>query len=241
MTAPNGRGVLDGALRILRALPEVPVERQLSGLSRRTGIPRSSVRRLLTQLRDVGAVQLHRGHYVLAPELLGLTRRVEPTAGLRRAATGVMQALREQTGATVSLVVPTEHGLVALEMIPGREELPFDAYAGYEMPTASAAGQVLRPTGPSARAARSPVSAVDDEQVLPGVTCYAVRMVLPDGGTAALQIATSPRARADRFAAVVHRAAGQITSRTSGERTPAGQPAQTRTVSSHDDRSRDQP
>jgi hypothetical protein len=51
-----GRGVLDGAFRLLRVLPEISGPGQLTALARITGILRPSVHRLLAQLSSVGAV-----------------------------------------------------------------------------------------------------------------------------------------------------------------------------------------
>ncbi|HEX4249856.1 MAG TPA: transposase, partial [Pseudonocardia sp.] len=50
-------------------------------------------------------------------------------------------------------VVPTETSLVAVEMVPGREKLPIEAYAGATMPdlTAAAMMPMLVLTGPARR------------------------------------------------------------------------------------------
>ncbi|WP_052720883.1 helix-turn-helix domain-containing protein [Actinoplanes rectilineatus] len=103
----TGRSVVDGAFRLLRALPQAGAEHQLARLAKLTGLPRPTVHRLLGQLRDTGAVDWVDGRWTLSPSLLGITRQIEPVPGLRRIAAAVMQTVREQTGATVSLVVPT--------------------------------------------------------------------------------------------------------------------------------------
>ena len=75
---PNpGRGVLDGAFRLLRTLPETNGPGQLSELARATGIPRPSVHRLLTQLSSVGAVERQHGRRGVP----GLTARVAAELG----------------------------------------------------------------------------------------------------------------------------------------------------------------
>jgi IclR family acetate operon transcriptional repressor len=139
------RGVVDGAFRVLRALPEVGREHQVARLARVTELPRPTVHRLLGQLRESGAVEWANGHWTLSASLLGLAQRVEPLAGLRESAAKVIQRLREQTGAAVSLVVPSEGSFVALEMIPGRDDLPIDARSGARMPASTAAAMVLTP------------------------------------------------------------------------------------------------
>ncbi|WP_305784123.1 helix-turn-helix domain-containing protein [Symbioplanes lichenis] len=203
----TGRSVVDGAFRVLRALPATGPEHQLARLAALTGLPRPTVHRLLTQLRESGAVEWADGRWALSPGLLGLTREVEPVPGLRRIGARVMQSLREQTGATVSLVVPAGTAYVALEMIPGRFGLPIEARAGAGMPAETAAGIALDPRRtPSAR--RRPFgAAVDDQDIFPGLTCYAVAVALPGGRRAALQIARPAVRPAHRAAAAVHHAA----------------------------------
>lgn len=209
----SGRGVLSGAFAVLRALPGVSGPHQVAQLARATGIPRPTVHRLLAQLLAEDAVERSSGQYRLAPGLLALSRQVEPTAGLRSASAGLIQAVREQTGATVSLVVPSGGAYVALEMVPGREALPFDGFDGVVMPPASAAEVALVPATAPARQRPAWGSAVDDEAVMAGITCYAVPVALPQGQRAALQVAALARTGAKQFAPVVHRAAALIADR----------------------------
>jgi hypothetical protein len=204
---PVPRGVLDGGFRVLHALPEADHARQVASLAELTGLPRPTVYRLLGQLRTAGAVQWRQERWELSPALLGLAHRIEPVAGLRVAAAGIVQTLREQTGAAVSLVVATETSYTALEMIPGREDLPLQAHAGAEMPRTTAAALVLDRSSPAAGRRRGVGAAVDREDVLDGVTCYATVVPLPGGQQASLQIATAPQRPAETFAPMVHRAA----------------------------------
>ncbi|GAA2468892.1 helix-turn-helix domain-containing protein [Winogradskya humida] len=206
------RSVVDGAFRVLRALPEAGTQHQLARLAQLTGLPRPTVHRLLGQLRESGAVEWANGHWTLAASLLDLAQRVEPLAGLRESASKVIARLREQTGAAVSLVVASDGDFVALEMIPGRDTLPIDARSGARMPASTAAAMVLAPgTTPAAR--RRPFgAAVDDEDMFEGLTCYAVPVGLPGGRKAALQVATAAHRPAHRLAAPVHRAAIELAS-----------------------------
>ena len=201
------RSVVDGAFRVLRALPESGREHQVARLAHLTGLPRPTVHRLLGQLRDSGAVTWADGHWALSASLLGLAQQVEPLSGLRAAASRVIQGLREETGAAVSLVVPSENSFVALEMVPGSETLPIDTRSGARMPASTAAALVLAPGALPAARGRSFGAAIDDQDVLAGLTCYAVPVGLPGGRRASLQIATTALRPAERFAAPVHRAA----------------------------------
>ncbi|SEG84706.1 DNA-binding transcriptional regulator, IclR family [Actinacidiphila yanglinensis] len=201
------RGVVDGAFRVLRALPEVGRKHQVARLALLTGLPRPTVHRLLGQLRRSGAVDRTDGQWALSASLLGLAQQVEPLAGLRETAATVIQRLREQSGAAVSLVVPSQGSFVALEMVPGRDALPIDARSGAQMPASTAAAMVLAPSAMPAARRRPFGAAVDDQDVIAGLTCYAVPVDLPGGRKASLQIATAARWPADRLAGHVHRAA----------------------------------
>ncbi|MCO6000069.1 helix-turn-helix domain-containing protein [Actinoallomurus rhizosphaericola] len=207
----SGREVLESGFRVLRALPDADEHRQMSSLAELTSIPRSTVHRLLRQLRRSKAVELRAdGRWAVSPQLLGIAGRAQPLEGVRTSVNRVIQTLRDQTGATVSLVVPTETSLVAMEMIPGREELPIDAYAGIEMPDLTAAALVLDPKHRQSPRVRPFAAAVDDQDLLEGLTCYARLLTLPGGQRASLQIATSSHVRAENFAAHVQRAGKAI-------------------------------
>lgn len=206
----GGRGVLDGAFRLLKALPEADRDRQLADLARLTGIPRASVYRLMAQLHEVGAVERPRGHYVLAQSLADIVRHAEPVAGLREQAQAVMRALRIQTGATISLVVPTEAGCSVLDVVPGREALPTPIHAGVAMPSTAAAALVLDPGPAPDRVGPGGVWANDDARVLSGLTCYASAIRVGGRTEAVLQISSPPGRPSARFAGLMRRAADRI-------------------------------
>jgi len=207
----TGRAVLESGFRVLRALPDAQRHRQVSSLAELTSIPRSTVHRLLVQLRRSRAVELRAdGRWVVSPQLVEITGRAGPLDGIRTGTNRVLQALRAQTGATVSLVVATDTSLIALEMIPGTEDLPIDAYPGVEMPDRTAAALVLDPRRRHSPRARPFAAAVDDQDVINGLTCYARLLSLPGGQRAALSTTASAARRAERFAAHVQRAGNAI-------------------------------
>lgn len=214
MSSNNGQGreVLESGFRILRALPDADEHRQASSLAELTSIPRSTVHRLLRQLRRSKAVELRAdGRWSVSPHLLGIAGRAQPLDGIRTGANRIIQELREQTGATVSLVVATEGAsFIALEMIPGTEGLPIESYAGVEMPDQTAAALVLDPRHSHSPRARPFGAAVDDQHLIDGVTCYARLLTLRGGHRMSLQIATPSHQRAENFAAHVQRAGNAI-------------------------------
>jgi DNA-binding transcriptional ArsR family regulator len=207
----GGREVLESGFRVLRALPHADQRRQVSSLAELTSIPRSTVHRLLLQLRRGGAVELRAdGRWAVSPQLVEVVGRAGPFDGIRTGTNRILQALRTQTGATVSLVAAAGTSLIAVEYIPGHEDLPIDVYAGAEMPDRTAAAVVLDPRYERSPRARPFAAAVDNQDVIDGLTCYARLLTLPGARGAALAITTSATRPAERFAAHVHRAANAI-------------------------------
>ncbi|MEE6177506.1 helix-turn-helix domain-containing protein [Mycobacterium sp. 050134] len=203
--------MLDGAFRLLQALPDAGRDHQHSELARITGIPRSSVYRLISQLQAVGAVErLPDGRYVPSALLADIARRADPHAELRAKGVAMMRALRGRTGATISLVVPKGSGYSALEVVPGRVALATPIHTGIEMPSASAAALVFDPSAAPERA--NPVNgwANDDARVYSELTCYASAVRVGGRIEAALQISTPVERPSSRFATLIRRAADQI-------------------------------
>jgi DNA-binding transcriptional ArsR family regulator len=210
------RGVLESGFRVLRALPYADQRRQVSSLAELTSIPRSTVHRLLLQLQRSGAVELRAdGRWAVSLQLLEITSRAGPFDGIRTGTNRILQALRAQTGATVSLAVATGTSLIALEMIPGNEDLPIDVYPGAEMPDLTAAALVLDPELGRSPRARPFAAAVDDQDLIDGLTCYARLLTLPGGQRAALTVTSSAR-RAECFAGHVQRAGNAIEAMAAG-------------------------
>lgn len=212
------RSVLQGAFAVLRALPGARGAHQVRDVAAVTGLPRATVHRLLGQLRAVDAVERVGTQWALAPSLLRLARRVEPTPGLRRDSLGPMRALREQTGATVSLVVPSERSHVAVEVVAGRQQLPVEIFAGRHLPPNAAGALVLDPLPGAVRHDRGRRAAVDREDTIAGLNCYAAAISLADGTQVALQASTTAARDPLELAVLIHAAAERIFAATSNRR-----------------------
>jgi DNA-binding IclR family transcriptional regulator len=211
----RGRSVLEGAFALLRALPFSPAQGQVASLAETTGIPRSSVYRLLDQLIEVGVVVLSYGRYLLTSEMLVMAELNEPEVDFRPVVQRHLRALRERTGATVTCVVAEGTSAYVLSVVPGAEKLPADLYPGRELPPGSAASLLLAQTTTDAGRRRS---ATDREDVLPGLTCYATEILLPGRQVAALQLCTPPSAPSEHFAPLAIRAAAMISQDMSASR-----------------------
>jgi IclR family transcriptional regulator, acetate operon repressor len=79
------RPVVHGAFGVLAALRQLGSAR-VSELERRTGLPRTTVRRLLIQLENVGAVESSTGRWRLGPTVLELGAGVPASRDLRAVA-----------------------------------------------------------------------------------------------------------------------------------------------------------
>jgi DNA-binding IclR family transcriptional regulator len=121
-----------------------------------------------------------------------------------------MRALRNRTGATISLVIPTDDGCYAVEVMPGRETLPTPIHAGIAMPSAAAASLVLDPRPAPERVGPTGSWASDDARAHPDLTCFASAIRIGGRTEAVLQISTPANRPSSRFAGLLHHAADHI-------------------------------
>jgi DNA-binding IclR family transcriptional regulator len=190
-----------GLLEILRALGRA----RLTDLTEESGLPRTTVSRLLGQLAAVDAVDRIGAHYRLGPGLLALGGNVTPMERLRPLAQRPMLQLAAATPAHVGLFANTSCTPMYLDVLHGRDRLPFRLEPGEPVPKRSAAAQALRADNGFA---------IDDSGAIDGVSCAAKTIRLPGGEMAAvgvvLPVSRLPRellgplrATAERIATVV--------------------------------------
>jgi DNA-binding IclR family transcriptional regulator len=174
----SGPGVIESAFGLLEVLCALGRAR-VSDLTEESGLPRTTVYRLLGQLAAVGAVERVGAHYRLGASLLVLGQHVTPMEQLRTLAQLPMIELAAAAPVHVSLGTTTSGAPIYLDVIGGRERLPFHQAAGAPMPVRSAAARVL---------AAGVDFAVDDGNTIDGVSCAAQAIPLPNGEVAALGI-----------------------------------------------------
>ena len=196
-----GPGVIEsgfGLLEVLCALGRARV----SDLAEESGLPRTTVHRLLGQLVAVGAVERTGVHYRLGASLLVLGQHVTPMERLRTLAQRPMIELAAATPVHVNLGTTTSGPPIYLDVISGRDRLPFDQIAGAPMPARSAAARVL---------AAGVDYAVDDGNTIDGVSCAAQAIPLSNGGVAAVGIVVAlprlPRSLLGPLRVTAHRIA----------------------------------
>jgi DNA-binding IclR family transcriptional regulator len=199
-----GPGVIEsafGLLDVLRALGRARV----SDLTEESGLPRTTVYRLLGQLAAVGAVERIGAYYRLGASLLVLGQHVTPMERLRTLAQRPMIELAAATPVHVILGMTTSDGPIYLDVFSGQERLPFRLVAGEPMPARSAAARVL---------SAGVDFAVDDGTTMAGVSCAAHAIPLANGGVAAVGIvvplAHLPRSPLGPLRRTAHRIGGLL-------------------------------
>jgi DNA-binding IclR family transcriptional regulator len=166
-----GPGVIESAFGLLELLCALGRAR-VTELAEESGLPRTTVHRLLGQLAAVGAVEKTGVHYRLAAGLLVLSQHVTPMERLRSLAQRPLIELAAATPAHVYLGMATSAAPVYLDVFNGPRRLPFQLTAGDRMPARSAGTRAL---------AAGVDFAVDDGDTMAGISCAARAIPLPDG------------------------------------------------------------
>lgn len=135
--------MLEKAALVLRAFHgDGPMS--LSGLVERTGLSRSTVHRLVTDLIELGWVERRGNRYQLGMTLFELGELVPAKHRLRTAGLPYMQDLFVATGETVHLAVREGVDAVYVEKLHGHRALPLPSRTGGRAPlTCTAVGKAL--------------------------------------------------------------------------------------------------
>jgi DNA-binding IclR family transcriptional regulator len=194
-----GAGVIDSAFGLLEGLRHLGHAR-VSELTEESGLPRTTVYRLLCQLAAVGAVERVGTYYRLGTNLLVLGQHVTPMERLRSAAQRPMIELAAATPAHVNLCTTAGDASVYLDVYSGPGRLPFRQIAGEVIPTDAASARVLT---------TNVDFAVDDGHTISGISCAAQAIPLSNGQLAAVGIVVAlpqlPRALLKPLRATAHR------------------------------------
>ena len=189
----------------------------LAQIVRYSGLPKSTVHRVLAMLVDIGAVEQQEGGYRIGLRMFTLGA-LPPEAALREAALVHLEELHRHTGQTLHLAVLRGADVVYLEKLPSRtcrptpavvgDRLPANctavgkallAFAGDEFAADALAGPLRRRTPKSLAspeqvrqqmdAIRASGFAVDREESADGLACVAVPIMVRDRAVAAVSVA----------------------------------------------------
>ncbi|MFC9557006.1 IclR family transcriptional regulator [Rhodococcus sp. NPDC056960] len=132
-------------LTILEAFTGERTEMSMSQIARATGLPSSTVHRLLRDLVEWGGLErTPQGNYVIGVRLWEVAARATRTYGLRERALPFLQGLWEMTHAHILLAVLDGTEALLVEKISGTRDVPPVGRAGGRLPLhASAVGKVL--------------------------------------------------------------------------------------------------
>jgi IclR family transcriptional regulator, acetate operon repressor len=196
------------AFELLTALNELGCSR-VSELQRRSGLPRTTVHRLLAQLEDVGAVERSGARWRLGPTLLALGAGVPAEPRLRAVARRPLMDLASATGELVALSADTGGLAVVVDVLPGRRPLALEPYPGTVMHVGELAA--LRAHQQARRGDMRAV--IDAGAVDPRVSCVAAPLRLSPRDVAAVQLMVPGGAGVpSAFVAATRRTAGRIAS-----------------------------
>ncbi|HEY0806602.1 MAG TPA: IclR family transcriptional regulator [Pseudonocardiaceae bacterium] len=183
----RGRGVLEGAFALLDVLGSMTNDIGLSELAKNSGLPKTTVHRLLDQLSELGAVERSSSGYRIGSRVFRLGQGWQ--TDLRDQALRTLRALSMRIRETVGLAMAREGRILIVASSVVRPDHVAMMRPGMTVPLDTASGKVIAaydpllgmPSGLSAEAwsaaayqIRAAGVAYDREEVLPGVCCAAV-------------------------------------------------------------------
>ncbi|GAA4008991.1 IclR family transcriptional regulator [Streptomyces sp. NBC_01352] len=195
----------------------------LGQISSRSGLPRSSVHRILQQLVSARWLQRHDNEYTLGLRMFEIGSLVVHRTRLTDVARPFMQQLRASTGHVVHLALLDEHDVVYLEKVGGAFGSTLPSRVGGRLPAhCTGVGKVLLAYSPrpvvdqylkEGLCRRTPASIATQEaleaamvrirncgystevgEVVPGVACVAAPILELDTAVAAVSVC-GPRER----------------------------------------------
>jgi len=132
------RALIDTAFGLLGSLHEAGSAR-VSELQRSTGVPRTTVHRLLGQLEQVGAVERSGRRWRLGPTMVTFGSGVPAAPRLRSVARRPLMDLANASGAHVTLAVEIAGESVYVEVLPGTRRLAYEPEPGRSLNEAALA------------------------------------------------------------------------------------------------------
>jgi DNA-binding IclR family transcriptional regulator len=129
---------------VLQAFQPSDAQLTLAEITRRTGLPKTTVHRLLAELQQSGLIERTSDGVRLGMGLFELGQLVPRQRGLRESAMPFLNDLYEATRETVHLAVLEQHEVVYIAKITGRAAPAVPSRVGGRMPTyCTGVGKVL--------------------------------------------------------------------------------------------------
>lgn len=207
------------AARTLKAFERIAALQPIgvSALARDMGVDKSAVQRDLMTLADTGWIRQAPGavaQWELTPHILTLSRAPHSSDALRRRTRPVLERLRNDTGETAYLTVPSGANFVVLDAMESRQILRMAPPIGTVVPAlGSATGRVIIPHLSAAEqerllgspptpgmteefaATRARGYAINDGDIAPGALAMAAPIFGSRGVPAGTLVVTGPSER----------------------------------------------
>ena len=195
---------------------------RVSELQRDSGLPRTTVHRLLSQLEKVGAAERSGRRWRLGPAMVALGAAVPAEPRLRTVARRPLMELASATGAVVGLSVEMAGEGMVIDVLPGKRAIPLQPESGMTHDRARLAEMGIDPTKLASLRAHEQAHRGDLRPVLdvggvhPELSCVAAPLRLSPGdvGSVWIMVPDGDGISAP-FIAATRRTAGRIASRLS--------------------------
>lgn len=164
-------GQVDRATAVLESFDHESPQLTYAEIARRTGLPRSTVHRLVQDLVHHGWLEKHDGRLQLGMRMFELGLLVPRQRSLREAAVPFMEDLRQATGFRIQLAVLDKIEIVHVAILLPKNSPPMHARIGGRLPThATGEGKAILAYS------RAEVAAARVEAGLDRLTPYTIRL-----------------------------------------------------------------
>lgn len=134
---------IDRAFNVLRALASRSGTSTLADVTRESGLPKSTVLRLLIALEDQGAVQTVGGRYAIGPGLAALSHQGAPVSALKEVARPHLVELAELLQENVSLMIPDGDATLYIDTAVSESSVMVQDWTGERLPYHGSAGGLV--------------------------------------------------------------------------------------------------
>lgn len=189
---PGGVRSVHRALDLLERFDDTNPVRTLAELTQASGLPKTTVLRLMTTLEQRGlVVSTAPGRYAIGPGFLRWSRLSTATLEVPAAVRAAMRALASETGETVNLYIRVGRSRVCLAQTPGTLSVRHTIPVGVALPLWAGAASAVLLSDPPLLAPGSTL--IDD-----------LAADAPDGRVTAARLRQAAVAAAERQYAVTH-------------------------------------
>lgn len=131
---------IDRAFTVLRALASRPGTSTLADVTKESGLPKSTVLRLLVALEDQGAVQTVGGRYAIGPGLATLSHQGAPVSALKELARPHLVELADLFQENVSLTIADGDATLYIDTAVAESSVMVQDWTGERLPYHASAG-----------------------------------------------------------------------------------------------------